>query len=185
LLANRDRVLAMHADANARAAQLRERLPVAEHEARMAHAHAIVAGKPPPTNDEPDRLAAELTTLQDQLAALDVAVDIVGRELYELRRQKQTRWHEEQARTVEQAQRLVWEEGGRKNRQTLAEEQALLAWVDESQPDVYVGLAEANQLAAVAQQRCAMQPLRALALSTESLARRVRLNELIGEGRFG
>jgi hypothetical protein len=184
ILENRDRVLGLHAEATARAAWLRERLPAMEHEAREAWARAIVAEKPLPKSDERERLADELAALREYGAALDVAVDIVSRELYELRRENQDKWRQEQARTVAQAQRVVHEEGGRKNRQTLAEEQALLAWVDEPLPDVYVGLAEANQQAAVAHQRRAMQPLRALALATDNLARRVRVNELTGGGPY-
>jgi hypothetical protein len=142
--------------------------------------------EPLPTSDELARLQAELVTLEEQAPALDLAVDIIARDLHDLRRRQQDKWHQEQARTVAQAQRVVHEEGGRKNRETLAEEQALLAWVDEPLPDVYVGLAEANQLAAVAYRRREAQPLQALARSTQTLERRVRINELLtGGGRYG
>jgi hypothetical protein len=183
-LANRNRVQRLYEEANTRAAWLRERLPTALHEARLTQAQAIVAGKPLPNSDEPARLQAELATLEEQLPAIELAFDIVARDLHDVRRGQQDKWHQEQARAVAQAQWVVHEEGGRKNREALAQEQALLAWVDEPQPDVYVGLAEAGQLAAVASRRRAVQPLQALARSTDKLARRVRINELTG-GRYG
>ena len=110
----------------------------------------------------------------------------MARDLHGLRRGQQGKWREEQSRAVAKARWLVEEEGGRKNRQTLAEEQALLAWVDEPQSDVYVGLAEACQLAAIDHLRRVAQPLQALARSTKTLERRVRINELLTErGRYG
>jgi hypothetical protein len=42
---------------------------------------------------------------------------------------------------VERAQQAVYEEGGRRRRETLAQEQALLEWVDQPLGE-YVGLTE-------------------------------------------
>ena len=75
----RDRVARLLDEASGRAAQLRERLPAAAHEARLTQAHAIVAGKPLPANDEPDRLQAELASLEDRLPVLELALDIIAR----------------------------------------------------------------------------------------------------------
>jgi hypothetical protein len=138
-----------------------------------------------PSSDEPARLRAELAGLEDRLPALELAYDMVARDLHELRREKQGKWHKEQAEAVARAQRLVHEHGGRKAREALAEEQALLDWVDQPLGEFF-GLAEAGQRAAVAQVRRDMQPLRALAGATKSLERRVRVNELLrGGGRYG
>jgi hypothetical protein len=169
-------------EASTRAVWLRERLPAAVHEARLAQAHAIVNGKPVPTSDEPARLQAELASLEDRLPALEIAYDIVAQALHALRRGQQDKWHQEQARTVARAQQVVHEEGGRKNRAILAEEQALLAWLDEI-PETYVGLAECGLRTAVAYRRRDLQPLQALAGATRRLETRVRINELLTGGR--
>jgi hypothetical protein len=114
-----------------RAVWLRERLPLAERETRAAQAQAIVEGKPPSESDETSRLRDELAALEDDLAVLGLAVDMVGRDLWEVRRDNQAKWHEEQTRVVERARRTVEEEGGRKHRRTL-EEEALLRWIDDT-----------------------------------------------------
>ena len=149
-LDDRDRVARLLDEANARAAWLRERLPAAVHEARREQAEAFVKEKPVPASGEPARLQAELAALEERLQALELAYDIVARNLHGLRRGQQNKWREEQARAVAKARWLVEEEGGRKNRQTLAEEESLFAWADEPLADTYVGLVEAGQLAAVA-----------------------------------
>jgi hypothetical protein len=185
VLENRDRVLGLHEEANARAAWLRERLPAAVHETRLAQARRSSPG----AAADKRRAGPAAGGARDARGA---GSRPRSRRRHHcprparLRRRQQDKWHQEQARTVAQAQRVVHEEGGRKNRETLAEEQALLAWVDEPLPDVYVGLAEANQLAAVAYRRREAQPLQALARSTQTLERRVRINELLtGGGRYG
>jgi hypothetical protein len=151
-LDTRDRIVGLHGQASSRLVWLRERLPQAEYEARVARAQAIVEGKPSPKNDEVPRLRDELVTLEDEIPALGLAVDVAGRVLWTLRRDNQAKWEQEQARTVARARRLVEEEGGRKHRQTLAEEEALLDWIAQT-PQEFPSLEEVTQRAVVSNLR--------------------------------